>query len=285
MVLEREENVRVPVAKQLGTKLQPRQKKHCSNSAIEWWTSSIRVDVKIHITDLFLCIFIKFNTGSRDWRNDSKRDQLWDIKPALITINPDLVGCTKAGRWGRRRRQLQLLINVLQKLGAAWQGLDCNSNQKDIIGLFGALVSSIKYWLIPDRVSSSVTYHLRYGAMELAEDGLTFSQERRRKPLRHDGFTRISIRQAIGTIKKFEELPLPTKLKSFIQATFTAQLTFRVTYRDCWKDLTISKQYLDRLYSTVFLFCFIRHLESSRLLNLSARPRPARHNESKFASI
>ena len=59
----------------------------------------------------------------------------------------------------------------------------------------------------------------------------SLSQERRRKPLRHDGFARISIRQAIGgqhLIKKFEELPFPTKLKSFIHAAFTAQLTFRV---------------------------------------------------------
>ena len=152
MVLEREENVRVPVAKQLGTKLQPRQKKHCSNSAIEWWTLIYPcLDVKIHITDPLEIIGFCLEHG---------------FPPS----------------------------NIQQYLTGSAQAL--------------RITCDIEQWI-----------SRKMGSL---------SQERRRKPLRHDGFTRISIRQAIGTIKKFEELPFPTKLKSFIHAAFTAQLTFRV---------------------------------------------------------
>ena len=77
----------------------------------------------------------------------------------------------------------------------------------------------------------------RYEALTTAHDELALFQEQRRKLLRLDDFATISVREAVAGqhfIKKIEQLRIPSRMKSFLNADYTAQL---------------SRGYLTRIYS------------------------------------
>ena len=71
----------------------------------------------------------------------------------------------------------------------------------------------------------------RLEALTKAHNELTLFQKQRGNPLLLADLARISIRQAVGGqhfIRKIEDLPLPSRVKSFVNADFTAQLPTRV---------------------------------------------------------
>ena len=73
--------------------------------------------------------------------------------------------------------------------------------------------------------------HYRYVALGKGQDELALFQEQRQNPLRLGDFARISVRHAAGGqhfVMKIEQLPLPSRMKSYLNADFTAQLTRRV---------------------------------------------------------
>ena len=68
----------------------------------------------------------------------------------------------------------------------------------------------------------------RHEALTKAHNELTLFQKQRGNPLLLTDLARISIRQAVGGqpfIRKIDDLPLPSRVKSFLNADFTEQLT------------------------------------------------------------
>ena len=71
----------------------------------------------------------------------------------------------------------------------------------------------------------------RHEALTKAHNELTLFQKQRGNQLLLADLARMSIRQAVGGqhfIRKIDYLPLPSRVNSFFNADFTAQLTTRV---------------------------------------------------------
>ena len=77
----------------------------------------------------------------------------------------------------------------------------------------------------------NIAPHYRYGALGTAHDEVALLQAQRENPLRLGDFASISVRQAVGGqhfVKKIEQFHLPSKMKSYQKADFTAHITKRV---------------------------------------------------------
>ena len=141
----------------------------------------------------------------------------------------------KAVRSGRR-----LLLKLLHKLGASGPiTREQGDTEQRILPLTN---DHVLYEASLDPIVGSVQNidpYNRYAAVNIAHDELAFFQEQLWKPLWLDDFARISIRQAVAGqnfIKKIEQLPLPSRMKSFLNADYTAQLSTRVFDSEIYQE-------------------------------------------------
>ena len=138
----------------------------------------------------------------------------------------------KAGKSVRRWGKVRLLLKLLHKLGASFQMTpEQSATEEHILRLTKERVSPEAHLhrCIAD-VKNLVT-SLRYAALMKAHQELALFQQQRRNPLQLADFARISVRQAVGGqhfVEKIGHLPLPSRIKSFLNADFTAQLISRV---------------------------------------------------------
>ena len=140
--------------------------------------------------------------------------------------------CSNSRQSERRWGKVHLLLKLLHRLGASCQMTIQQGETeqhfprvtKEHIMPEARLHPIIDGW-------KNIAPHYRYGALGKVHDELALFQEQRQNPLRLGHFARISVRQEVGGqhfVKKIEQLPLPSRMKSYLNADFTAQLTRRV---------------------------------------------------------
>ena len=131
-------------------------------------------------------------------------------------------------RWGKVR----LLLKLIHRLGAscatAFQQVETGQH----------ILRVTKEHIMPEArlhpiidCLKNIAPHYRSGAQGQAHDELALFQEQRQHQLRLGDFARISVRQAVEGqhfLKQIQQLPLPCRMKSYLNADFTAQLSRRV---------------------------------------------------------
>ena len=159
---------------------------------------------------------IKFNTAS-------------PVSLATIII---FEACIKPGdrrsRWGKVR----LLLKPLPKLGASLQMTSHQfDTEKPILRLTQEQVmKEVSLQPIIGGVKNSIPPR-RHDSLTKAHKELTLFQKQRGNPLLLADPARIFIRQAVEAqhfIRIGEDLPLPSRVKSFLSGNFTTQLTTTV---------------------------------------------------------
>ena len=152
-------------------------------------------------------------------------------KVSLITI----VVFETGGRYKRPTRhwaKVRLLLHLLYKLGASFQETsEQNETERCMIRLTGKhFRPEVPIHPIVDNMINLSPYHI-YDALTQTHDELALFQQQRRNPLQLVDFARISIRQTVGGqhfMEKVDQLPLPSRIKSFVKADFTEQLNRKV---------------------------------------------------------